>query len=201
MPSNNYIYKMSNAGGMSTVTRYTDMLAGNAVFEPNAYVSIATIVPSPGTNSVQFTSIPQTFTHLQMRYFVRGSDAGATAFTNISINGNQYTTNYSCHSLQGDGTSAGVTNSVSGGGIGNLYSPGASATANVFAAGIADVLDYTNTNINKVVRVLHGHDTNGGGQIIFGSGQLLSTAAVTSIGMFNFTSAAGCQFALYGIKG
>jgi hypothetical protein len=162
-------------------------------------VWIASITPSVGTNSVQFTSIPQTFTHLQMRYFVRGSDAGATAFTNISINGNQYTTNYSCHTLEGNGSAAAVTSSVSGGGIGNLYSPGASATANVFAAGIADLLDYTNTNKNKVVRVLHGHDTNGGGQAILGSGQLLSTAAVTSIGMFNFTSVAGCRFDLYGI--
>ena len=161
---------------------------------------IASITPSVGTNSVQFTSIPQTFTHLQMRYFVRGSEAGATAFTNISINGNAYTTNYSGHTVQGDGSYAGSTNIVSGGGIGNLYSPGASATANVFAAGIVDLLDYTNTNKNKVVRIIHGHDTNGGGQAILGSGQLLSTAAVTSMGMFNFTSVAGCRFDLYGIS-
>ncbi len=152
-----------------------------------------------GSGSFQFTSIPQTFTHLQMRYSFRGSDAGLYSYLNVYINGSAYGTNYSGHTLQGDGSTVGVTNIVSGGGIGNLYAPGASATANVFASGIVDLLDYTNTNKNKVVRVLHGYDANGSGLAIFGSGQLLSTSTVTSLGIFNFTSAAGCRIDLYGI--
>jgi hypothetical protein len=178
------------------------IFASSASVDASAtYQSIATITASGGETSLSFTSIPQTYTHLQMRYFIRGSDAGTVAYSNISINGNAYGTNYSGHTVQGDGSTASATNIVSGGGIGNLYSPGSSATANVFASGIVDLLDYTNTNKNKVVRVLHGHDTNGGGQIIFGGGQLLSTATVTSIGIFNMTFVAGSRLALYGIKG
>jgi hypothetical protein len=159
-----------------------------------SFESIATIVAAGGESSLQFTSIPQNYTHLQMRYYIRGSDAGATAFSNIYVNGFAYTTNYSGHTIESNGSTVGRASIVSGGGIGNLFSPGVTSTANVFAAGIADVLDYTNTNKNKVVRVLHGHDTSGGGQ-------LLSTAAVTSLGIFNMTFVAGCRLSLYGIKG
>jgi hypothetical protein len=166
-----------------------------------AYESIATFVASGGETSFQFTSIPQTYTHLQMRYYIRGTDSGATSFSNIYLNGQAYTTTYSGHTVQSDGSVVGRNNIVSGGGIGNLFTPGAGATANVFAAGIADVLDYTNTNKNKVVRVLHGHDAAGAGQIIFGGGQLLSTSTVTSMGIFNMTFAAGSRLALYGIRG
>lgn len=162
-------------------------------------VWIASGVPSVGATSFSFTSIPQTFTHLQMRYSIRGSDAGAISFMAMSINGNAYTTNYSSHTLAGNGTSPYATAVVSGGGISNLYSPGSTSTANVFANAIVDVLDYTNTSKNKTVRLLHGFDANGSGQVIFGSGQLLSTAAITSIGVFNMVFTANCRFDLYGI--
>lgn len=162
-------------------------------------VWIASGVPSVGATFFSFTSIPQTFTHLQMRYFVRGSDAGAIAFAALEINGNRYTTNYSSHTLAGDGTSPYSTSVASGGGVSNLYTSGSTTVANSFTSGIVDALDYTNTNKNKVVRILHGFDSNGSGQAIFASGQLLSTAAITSIGLFNMTFAANCRFDLYGI--
>jgi hypothetical protein len=162
-------------------------------------VWIASGVPSVGAGSFQFTSIPQTFTHLQMRYFVRGSDAGAVSYMNIYINGSAYGTNYSGHTIGGDGANAYSTNTVSGGGIGNLFTPGSSSTANCFVSGIVDVLDYTNANKNKVIRVQHGYDTNGAGYAIFGSGMQLSTASVTSIGLFNMTFVANCRIDLYGI--
>lgn len=67
-----YIYKMSNAGGMSTVTRYTDMLAGNSFWNPwspsTDYDSIATTtVGAGGAASITFSSIPSTYQHLQIR--------------------------------------------------------------------------------------------------------------------------------------
>ena len=72
MPSNNYIYKMSNAGGMSTVTRYTDMLAGNAVWNPwepqGAYDALSTVtVPAGGVATITFAGIPNTYKHRQLR--------------------------------------------------------------------------------------------------------------------------------------
>ncbi len=76
------------------------------------------------------------------------------------------------------------------------------AVNNIFSAGVLDLLDYTNTNKTKVIRLLNGTDLNGSGRIIFGSGLVNSTSAITSI---TFTNATNwnqyTQFALYGIKG
>lgn len=153
-----------------------------------------------GNGSFQFTNIPQTFTHLQMRVFFRGSDAGAVSYSNVYVNGNAYTSDYSMHNLIGDGSTAYSAGTANAGGIGNLFSPGASSTANVFAAGIVDVLDYTNTNKYKTLRILWGYDANGSGNVSLSSGMLKSTtAAITSIGAFNFISVANCRFDLYGI--
>jgi hypothetical protein len=153
-----------------------------------------------GSGSFQFTSIPQTFSHLQMRVFFRGSDTGAVSYSNVYVNGDAYTTNYSMHNLIGDGSTAYAAGTANAGGIGNLFSPGASSTANVFAAGIVDVLDYTNTNKYKTLRILWGYDANGSGNVSLSSGMLKSsTAAITSLGIFNFTSVAGCRIDLYGI--
>jgi hypothetical protein len=81
---------------------------------------------------------------------------------------------------------------------------GATASANVFGVGITDVLDYTNTNKNKVLRNLGGVDNNGSGRVAMTSGMWLNTNAITSITLvpsvgtsFNEYS----QFALYGIQG
>jgi len=75
-------------------------------------------------------------------------------------------------------------------------------TANVFSAGIVDILDYANTTTNKTVRVLSGSDYNGSGEFAFTSGALLSTSAVTSLLFYidSLTIAQYSSFALYGIK-
>lgn len=153
-----------------------------------------------GAGSFQFTSIPQTFSHLQMRVFFRGSDAGGISFSNVYLNGDAYTSNYSMHNLGGDGSTITSQGSANAGGIGNLFSPGASSTANVFASAIVDVLDYTNASKLKTVRIIWGFDANGSGQLSCSSGMLKSTtAAITNLGIFNFTAAANCRVDLYGI--
>lgn len=115
-----------------------------------------------------------------------------------------YLTSY--HLLFGNGAS--VTAQGSGGGLDNsygfLYTPGTSASANIFGVGVIDILDYANTNKTKVIRALNGDDLNGEGYIALTSGMLNSTSAVTSI---TFGSADGSgsipqysHFALYGVK-
>jgi hypothetical protein len=204
MPSNNYIYKMSNAGGMSTVTRYTDMLAGNAAFQPSSYDSIATFTSSGSTNLIEFTSIPSTYTHLQLRIFARSALSAATDTVYFRLNGD-FSNNYSRHLLSGNGSSVSATgfypeNVIFAGTI-----AAASSTANTFGSYIVDILDYKNTNKNKVTRSLGGYDANGSGIIDFRSANWNSTTAITSIVLANYASgsnfANGSHFALYGIKG
>jgi hypothetical protein len=77
-----------------------------------------------------------------------------------------------------------------------------STAASVYGANVIDILDYANTNKYKTARGLGGYDTNGGGEILFSSGNWRSTAAITSITLntdaTNWTTAT--TFALYGIK-
>lgn len=202
MPSNNYIYKMSNAGGMSTITRYVDMLAGNAAFAPvfGAYDSIATAVGTGSNDEITFSSIPSTYTHLQVRGIANATNVGSTM--NIRLNGDGGS-NYTRHRLIGDGSSVsalGQTSQVQIPFLGNAGLPTASNTYGVF---VIDILDYTNTNKYTTVRLLSGQDSNGSGGVDFTSGLWLNTAAVTSLTLRINTSTFSIptQFALYGIKG
>lgn len=209
MASNNYIYKMSNAGGMSTVTRYTDMLAGNATFVPwapaGAYESIATVTLSSTATTVTFSSIPQTYQHLQLRAINRTDAAGAGSWQSMRFNGS--TSSYNNHTLKGDGSSASAGYENLGDRINFGETAGNGAASGVFGVQIIDILDYTSTSKTKTTRALEGYDNNGSGAIFLRSGLWYATpAAITSItvGPQNFSGVAylaNTQFALYGIKG
>jgi len=161
---------------------------------------IASAIPSTGSTMAEFLNIPQIYDHLELRYFIRGSDSGSVSYTNIALNGQYYgPTNYSQHTLAGDGVSAfneGYINIQSNSG---LYSPGATSTANVYAVGITQILDYKNTNKFKTIKNMHGYDANGSGYVMLNSGLWRSTAAVSSLHMINMTFVANCRLDLYGI--
>ena len=175
-------------------------ISGNLI--TNSYASISTVtVGSGGASDVTFSSIPSTYTHLQIRYIAQTSGYGR-----IQFNSNTTGSNYYGHYITATG---------SGGSAGEL--PGStysslvwsiqnfSTTANVFNAGIIDILDYTSTNKNKTVRIIQGVDKNGSGDVEFTSGLFSATpAAITSIKLFPHaanTWSQYTQFALYGIKG
>jgi hypothetical protein len=195
---------MSNAGGMSTITRYTDMLAGNATFIENSYESIATsTVGAGGAASVTFSSIPSIYQHLQIRFTARGTYATG----NIEIVGMQFNSdtanNYAWHWLFGDGSSAGAGAVSTTSNITFRDINSANTTANTFGAFIVDILDYSNTSKYKTSRALGGYDANGNGKINVDSGLWMSTSVVSNItlnaGNANFAQYS--SFALYGIRG
>ena len=76
-------------------------------------------------------------------------------------------------------------------------------SASVMSAHLIDILDYANTNKNKVYRTLGGFDANSSGEQGLFSGLWMSTLAITTIdliaGAGNWTT--DSRFALYGIKG
>jgi hypothetical protein len=203
MPSNNYIYKMSNAGGLSTVTRYADMLAGNAVFVDGDYESIATVsIGAGGASTATFSSIPQTYQHLQIRWLARGTDAGQnTVFGTM----NGLTASSYAHHLLYGGASEGVGAEMGTGSgaffVGSISN--SSRATNCFSAGIADIFDYTSTSKVKVMRSFSGRDDNTNGIVISSStAYYASTPAITSL-VFNTTGnfTQYTHFGLYGIKG
>jgi len=172
-----------------------------------SYESIATTtVGSGGSATITFSSIPATYTHLQIRGIARSTLTG-TAEDIIRIRFNSDTgSNYSTHALAGDGSVAYIAAAAASqtSGFGAAI-PRAGVTASVFGAFVYDVLDYANTNKYKTVRSIGSFDRNGGGNVIFASAAWLSTSAITSITMFPEGGSASfpeySQFALYGIKG
>ena len=154
------------------------------------------------TSQVNFSSIPQTFTHLQVR--ISGRDASATSVNSSFIVLNDVFNDYAIHSLFGNGSSAGATGSTAQVLIPIGVLPGTSASSNIVGGIIVDILDYANTNKNKTVRAMGGSDLNGSGQVSMTSGFRVNTAAVTSItvgGAYTspYAFASGTTVDLYGI--
>mgnify|MGYP006266997919 CR=1 FL=1 len=182
------------------------LLNGNSAFIPGSYESIATVsVGSSGTATISFTSIPQTYTHLQLRYIARNAYTGGGSYTNsdMYINGDTTASHYTFHRLSGDGATASASAAANAGSI-YVLATNANASANIFGVGVMDILDYTNTNKYKTIKILDGYDNNGSG-FVDGprSGSWLSTSAVTSFSITNPASTNWVQysrFALYGIK-
>jgi hypothetical protein len=169
----------------------------------NSYESIATVtVGAGGSSSADFTSISNAYKQLQIRYIGRGTAALDEVALRIRFNSDTGS-NYARHILEGNGASASAFAASSGNLMACGSVSGSTATASAFGAGIIDILDYTNTNKNKTIRVLDGIDRNGGGVIDFTSGLWINTNAITSISLFADSGnlAQYSSFALYGVKG
>lgn len=172
-------------------------LLGNGVVAGD-YQSIATVTLGSSASTITFSSIPQTFTHLQIRMLSTSGNTPSSGAT-LRYNGDTTVGNYYSHNIQGDGATAAAYATAN-----NSYFPGVLGNAATTgpAGGILDILDYTNTNKYKTSRYISSYDQNGSGYVVFGSNLWMSTAAITSIvltGNANF--AQYTHAALYGIKG
>jgi len=172
---------------------YASQVSGK-LWPASSYESIATVtVGAGGASSSSFTSIPSTYKHLQIRWISRSS--GGAYNPTIQFNSDTGS-NYAWHYIDGNGSSASSGNTAN---TNNILLPAISNNANIFATGIIDILDYSNTNKFKTTRTFQGVDYNGSGAIDLFSGLWRSTSAISSI-LLNFSSAQYSQFALYGIK-
>jgi len=185
------------------------MLAGNPFFNPysNSYTSLQTVtVGSGGASSITFSSIPSTYTHLQIRALSQNAQS-TTGYDQISMRFNGDTgTNYTDHYIIGNGSTASANAETSVTSIRKIGVSGESGSANVFGANIIDILDYANTNKYKTARGLYGRDgntNNTDGIVVLASGLWLNTAAITSITLFDITGfnfTQNSSFALYGVN-
>lgn len=157
-----------------------------------AYELISTTLVTTAVSPVVFSSIDQTYKHLQIRYTARGT---------VSASNTQlvYSVMSRFHYLRGDGST--VTSSA---GISPLQLAdiaGNTLGSGIFSSGVIDFLDYANTTTNKTVRSLSG--STGLNRIQLSSGLIVSTAAISSISLSTASGqfAIGSRFSLYGIKG
>jgi hypothetical protein len=173
-----------------------------------SYESIATYtIGSGGSAGITFTSIPSTYTHLQIRAIVRSSRNATTDNLAIQVgNGGSVDTgaNYSEHLLRGSGSVTLADPNPNASNLNYAVSPTSTTTPSVFSAHVIDFLEYKNTNIYKTVRWFGGYDNNGGTAFVYlASGNWRNTAAITDIKVYfpGNNLAEYSSIALYGIKG
>lgn len=165
---------------------------------PGYFESIATIVVgSAGAANVEFTNIPNTYTHLQ----VRGIVFTTTTDYSPAIQFNSDTgSNYRSHIMNGNG-SVGTGSSPNSPTEGVLFGKSYAASDTHPTGLIIDILDYKNTNKYKTIRTFGGNDRNGSGEVSFISTLWKNTAAITSIKIYAAVNLKQyTHFALYGIR-
>lgn len=159
---------------------------------------ISAITLSAAQSSIEFNTIPGTYSHLQIRGIYSGSIAERSLMLRFNSDAG---TNYSWHEIGGNGTAVSPS---SGTNATVMYVGYAGNTTNNLYPSpvIIDILDYAHTNKYKTIRSLQGNDINGSGWAILDSGNWRSTSAVTSIVLLlnsgNFQQYS--SFTLYGIK-
>jgi len=169
-----------------------------------AFESIATASGTGSSGTITFSSIPSTYTHLQIRGIGRTTTA-STGFDDLLVRFNSDSSaSYTYHALTGDGSTAsafGGTAQTSAIIVDGLYRN--NVTANTMASVIIDLVDYAVTTKNKTLRTFNGGDVNGSGKIYLQSHLWINTAAVSSITLVASGTNFGTQsvFSLYGIKG
>jgi hypothetical protein len=170
-----------------------------------AFESIATTtVGAGGATTITFSSIPSTYTHLQIRALARTNRTAGVDIMSMRMNG--VTSNsYSDHLLYGDGTTVQTDRNSTYSRINIQRVASDNLSASIFSIFTIDILDYANTNKYKTVRYMGGYDANGSGRACLGSGLFQNTSAITSITLegLEYTSNYNqySQFSLYGIKG
>lgn len=190
------ISRFSTSSVAQGLPKYQKLWDGVSAVATGAYESISSVlVGAGGAASVSFTSIPQTYKHLQIRAFLKGASTGRGS---ITINSGSFAIN---HQLFSDGTGAGSSPASTFNWPLNF-----SATTNIFGPNIIDLLDYTSSSKTRLFRVFNGTEYNtgaGGGSVFLMSSLDLSTTATNTI---TLTPSSGnwsqyTRVSLYGIKG
>ena len=197
--------KFSTSSINQGLVKSRSMLVGNDA-DISDFESIATTtVGSGGSSSVTFSSIPSTYTHLQIRGITRVTYGSATVTGwGLTQFNSDTAANYSYHAIFGNsGSTTGASGTASTSAMIGFAEIGGTSVTNCFASSVMDILDYTNTNKYKTLRILGGAEGNiTDSWLYLGSGSWRSTSAITSI---TLTNGAGAftqysSFALYGIR-
>lgn len=162
------------------------------------------VLTNSTTATVTFSSIPATYSHLQIRAMVKTTRPADGDPMRLRFNGIT-TSSYNSHRLVGNGGSV-----ASSGGFAETYlriedviTSNSYASA-VFMPIVLDILDYKSSNKNKTTRLLKGEPTLPSRSLYLESGLFMSTNAIASLEFSSASSSnfvAGTRFSLYGVRG
>lgn len=152
----------------------------------NTFVKIADYtVPAGGASSIDFTSIPSTYTDLCVKLSARMSDTE----TRVRLSFNGSTSGYSERMLYANESTGPFSASRSGSYIQWIYADGSGNTSNTFNNAEIYIPNYAGSN-NKSVSIDNVNEQNGTvGQLLnFTAGLWSDSAAITSIKLTNGTA-------------
>lgn len=161
----------------------------------NDYELITRTTLSSSASTVLFSSIPQTYKHLEVRATMNGTGAW---WLITRINGNTTAANYTSRGVYTNGSTVSTMNL--GGGAGGDYTYTSLIEGDGILTSVINYVDYASTSKNKNIRALWGSDRNGAGNSGFHVGTFYQTGAITEVGLYG-TFNANSTFAIYGIKG
>jgi hypothetical protein len=171
---------------------------------PNTFIKIASVtVGAGGAASIDFSSIPSTYTDLCIKYSTRTDRANFTSDIYIQFNG-VMTATYSFRRLYGNGTgpaSDTLSNNSAGGFAGTAV--GATATASTFGNSEIYIPNYTSANAKSWSSDGVTENNATGVLTAIYAGLWSGTAAITSIAIKDYNSANFVQYTtatLYGIS-
>lgn len=198
------VTRVSQSSLKEGLEKANNFLAGFAPLGMD-YDSIATFTGNNTTSTCTFTSVPQTYQHLQLRVCSPFNAQDGS----IQLTFNGLTTPYRNHVLYAKSTTV-AAYSVTYSQIDIMYDTNIGLSSQCAKVAIIDILDYASTTKNKVIRSFEGVETNTAGVVALNSGALFATSAITSItlrnqgndgsyGYKNFLT--GATIAMYGVKG
>ena len=170
------------------------------------YEAIATVtVGSGGASTIDFTSIPATYTDLLIKCSLRQSGYTGVVWDwlKFRFNGSS-ATNYSSRDLEGNGANVYSNTFTSQNGMRVLgLANSTTSTSNTFSSNELYIPNYAGSN-NKSVSGDGVHENNATTAIsVLGAGLWSNTSAITSISLFPENGTAWVQYStatLYGIK-
>lgn len=167
---------------------------------PDTFIKIASVtVGSGGASTIDFTSIPSTYTDLCLKISARNTSAINNYDMVLRFNGDSGS-NYNVRAIQGNGSTASSFTSGSQGYIANINIPGNNLTANTFGSTEIYVPNYAGSNQKSLSIDAVTEDNNAStGLIRVMAGIWTGAAAINSITLYqNF--AQYLTAVLYGIK-
>jgi hypothetical protein len=208
------INRFSQSSVQNAFPKYNSLWDG--VSAAGGMDTIGSTVIVSATNTVTFSSIPSTYSHLQLRFYAQTNRATYIIDDSfLAFNSDVTGANYYSHNVYGQGSNAYSSpyagNAGGGQGIFWPYTFGSTAggtVTTVWSSGIMDILDYASTTKNKTVRCLCGSNASGSTAGGYASAVLLNSGVwannTTAISTLTFKAngnfAVGSSFALYGIK-
>jgi hypothetical protein len=189
-------------------------LLGASAYEApfsSSYDLLETEILAANQTSVTFSNLNNyaaDYQHLQIRATVRDNRNVQYNLQETYMQINGVTSSiYRAHRLQGEGSSVISDDIGSATSMFVIRGSSSNAPANVFGAGVIDILDAFNSNKNTTIRSFGGNYTTnnnlGDRQVVqLLSGLFNSTAAVSSLSLFPASASfvAGSRFSLYGLK-